>query len=651
MARQRLRRSPPPADSLGSLPGAWSWYGNGPLKGCGLLRERQWIYAWDDANTIYLLDLEGKLIAQRQAPKELVALAADDVGESLLAASRMGQIWWLDANLRPRWELEIPFTPLGVAVEAHGNYAVISSQQGENVIVALGGAKVAQYQTTRPLKFLAFVPTDGTIVGSADQGLIACHDLSGKVLWSTTDWSAVGGMAVDGAGANVLLACFGHGIVRIDAGGKKEGTYRLEHSPALVAVDFDGSELLVASLERTIAHMTFEGTVKASRFLEEKPVGLAFDPLGRYGVLAFGDGELRFFRVAEFFQGPVSANSLDSGAALPSTRGLGAQTPAWTLRLAQNTEEVDSATLEWIPGTPRVAVYTNRRVVRVVDDRGEVCHETADLPGLGRVLTRGPGWLAAYNDRRLVAYDPAANSSVVCSLPTSEISHVELFRAPGDALLIEACEYVARVRLPEELVWKKRFDYKVVAAAALVTDRPGRAVGDGWAALVLDDHNLIVLDQAGEQVGKYRARPAESLNVVALDDGWATAARDSSVVRGHLPDGVLAWTTPLPWPPWSLRRVGGFILVTSAEGYSILLTAQGELAKENREPREGAIYFERANGKIARVFRTGQTVLATTFGGKLLWRHTDEHRLGPYLAGPAGLWLFVGKELVFFPFD
>lgn len=615
------------------------------------MRERQWLYAWDDANTIYVLDLKGELLAQRQAPKEIVGVVAAETGESLLAVSRMGVAWWLDPSLRPRLELELPITPFGVAMDPLGYYAVISGQQGESVIHSRAGKRVASFKTTRPLKYLAFIPSEGTIVGSADQGLVACHTIEGENLWSASEWSPVGGMAVDGNGDAILLACFGHGIVRFDSQGNKEGTYRFEHAPALVAIDYEGTVLLSASLERAFTQLTFEGTIKANRFLDDRPVAMSLDALGRYAILAFPDGELRFFRLAEFFAGIGSRVGEDSGEGIPViTSKAPSAEPVWETQAANSLEEVDSAVLASVPGTAEIAVYTNRRSVRVFDGSGERIHETGDMPGLGRVLTVNDRWLVAYNDSRLIAYDPVVKKSVACQLSLSEISHVELFDDMGDVLIVEACEYVQRVRLPGEVVWKRRLEYKVGTTAVRRGGR-GDSRFQGWTALTLDDHNLMILDESGKPAGKYRSRPAEPLTVVAIDDGWATSARDSGVIRGHEPDGTLAWTTPLPWPPWTIRRLGEFVLVTSVEGFSVLVDRNGELLKESHEGREGANYFVRRNGKVARVFRTGQTIIVTTFGGKLLWRHAEEHRLGPMHAGRDGVWVFVGKQLKYFRFE
>ena len=150
-------------------------------------------------------------------------------------------------------------------------------------------------------------------------------------------------------------------------------------------------------------------------------------------------------------------------------------------------------------------------------------------------------------------------------------------------------------------------------------------------------------------LGKFRPKPAEALQLVALDEGWATIARDAALVRGHDLDGSILWTVELPWAPWSARRLGHMVLVTSGEGYSLLIDLEGNLLEENREPREQARYFLFRDGSVGRLFVTGGTLIVTTFAGRLLWRRDDEHRIGERTAGPAGVWVFLGRHLAYFP--
>lgn len=631
------RAAPRPKPVPAALPSGWSWFANGPLRGAGLLRERQWIYAWDDGNTIYLLNLQGELVAQKRAPESLVALAGADNGEALVALSRAGRLWWLSTELEVRRELQVPSGAAGLAVDPHGEYAAVGCDLGRNFLCDANGKKIADFFTPRPARYFAFVPLDGTVVSASEDGELFCHDFAGGQVWQARQPSNVGGLALDGAGEVVLLACFGHGLVRFGAGGKREGTYRFDQSPALVAVDFEGSRIVTASLEGRLTELSYSGTIRAERAIQERPAALAIDALGRYLVLAFPQGELRYLSVEEAF----------SDSATPLARaGSGSEiaqaVPAWEVRATDREEETRSAILAPVPGTRHVALFSDRKTLRILDERGELTHESVPLQGVGRTVVASDRWLAAATDRTLLGYDPESNRSIRASISAIEVSNLELFAEFGDLMVIESCEYLTRLRLPEEVVWKKRLAYQVHSAAV----RPS-----GEVALVLDDQNLIVLGPQGERIGKFRARPSEPLSVVAARDGWATAAREATALRGHEVDGRLLWATSLPFRPWTVRRLGDLFLATSEEGKSALVSPDGELIAENSEPRAGSRYFVRADGKVARVFVSGSSVLATTFSGRLWWRHEDEHRIGEFAASEAGLWVFLGKMLTFFAFE
>ena len=625
----------------GGIPEGWNWFANGSLKGCGLLRERQWIYAWDDGGSIYLLDLLGNLIAQRRAPRAILGLSGADTGDCLVALSRRGEIWWLDETLEPRLEVACPFEPLSVAVDPHGYYAVASGQGGENVICNNAGRKVSQFETTRPLRHLAFVPSAPLILGAGESGLVTCFDLEGDNLWYSTLFWNVGGMAVDGDGAALLLACFGHGLVRFDCDGVREGTYRYDASPCLVALDFEGSTILTASLELQLTELTYEGAIRAERPLADRPVGMAVDALGRYAILAFGSGELRFLRLPDFFEEGARQPGTGSASQTPSVDAAGVS-PAWETRAAGSVEEVSSAVVEVVPGADHIALYTNRRSLRIIGAEGDLFHESEPLSGVGRILCVSERWMAAASDSRILAYDPIANESTLATLSATEISELRLFDEFGDFLLVESCEYVTRFRAPETKVWTRRMEYRVDSAAV---------ARSGAIALTFEDHNLMVYDGEGRVLGKYRARRPEPMHVVALNDGWATTARDARLVRGHEPDGSLLWTVDLPWHPWSIRRLGDFVVVTSVEGSALLLDDAGDELARTREPREGARFFLRRDGQVARIHQSDQTLIVTSVDGRLLWRHSDEHRIQHFVAGAAGVWVFLGRLLTFFPFD
>src|SRR5690606_17046252 len=133
-------------------------------------------------------------------------------------------------------------------------------------------------------------------------------------------------------------------------------------------------------------------------------------------------------------------------------------------------------------------------------------------------------WLVAGTDQALHAYDPGINQSIPCQLPLTEVSHLQLFDALGDCLLIQSREFVSRLQFPEHEVWRRQIEWKVESAAVM---------GAGLVALTLDDGNMFILDGEGKPVGKYRPRPKEALSVLAVGKTWITTARQAKVLRGH----------------------------------------------------------------------------------------------------------------------
>src|SRR5688572_4035542 len=88
-------------NALGSAPTTWTWFAGGPLRGCRLMREKQRVVAWDDGNSIYLFDAFGDLISDARVDKEIVGLSAGDDGDSIVAVSRSGDLYWFDKELTP----------------------------------------------------------------------------------------------------------------------------------------------------------------------------------------------------------------------------------------------------------------------------------------------------------------------------------------------------------------------------------------------------------------------------------------------------------------------------------------------------------------------------------------------------------------------
>jgi hypothetical protein len=625
---------------------AWSWYSNSPLAGCGLQRERLRVFAWDDAHAVYLLDVHGRVLAQRRSPRPLACVAAADTGERLVAVGGRGEIWWLDDQLRPLDEVYTGIEPTAVAVDPHGLYAAVAGEGSRLLVVSCTGQVVADAVVGHTLNLLAFVPGAARILVAAEQGHLACHDLYGRMIWKETMFSTIGGMAVDETGDAVLLACYGHGLMRFHSSGRREGAYHVERSPHLVSVDYDGSHILAGTIDGRLLSLNYDGVVLADRPAGDKLLSLAMDALGRFAVVGFADGEVRLqpwedlvaTQPAESAPPSSMSDFRPAKDAAPFVAGA-----AWGAPIAKDAQEAASAVLAPIPATGDVGVFSAQRTLRVFSPAGALRHESVRLEGAGRTLCAARDWLAAATDRRILAYDPEQNQSTMAARSVFEVSHVAPLSRCGELLVVEACDQATRLRLPDEVVWKHRLPMRI---AQFEADEAGRS------AMVFEDGQLAAMDPEGRLVGRFRPPPrAASLLLARRADGWATASLEESVLRGHDECGDEQWSLPLPWNPWSLRGLGAFLIATSADGRSLLADASGRILEANDERREGAAYLLLSDGRPARMYRAERTVLLTTFDGRLLWRRSFEDPIGALAADARGAWVMVDHWLVHFSFN
>lgn len=601
------------------------------------------VYAWDDAHGVYLLDLSGRVLAQRRSPKPLLAVASADTGERIVAVGRHGQIWWLDQELRPLAEVLTGLKPRAVALDPHGEYIAVAGEGSRLFVASWTGQIIADVVIGQTLNHLAFVPTTGHLVGAAEQGYLAIHDLNGNLVWKETMFSTVGDLAVDGSGDSILLACYGHGLVRFNANGRREGSYQVERSPHVVAVDIDGDHLFAGSIDSHAIALNHEGQILADRPLGDRPVRVAIDALGRFVVIGFGSGEVRLTPWDEIVVGSADKPvRKDSGSPLTMNTSLEVAGAAWTSLAVKDWQEAASAVLEPLNETGDLAMFTSSRTLRIFGDQGVLKHESPPIEGSSRTLWGNESWLAAATDRRWLGYDPSTNRSLIATTAVYELSHVSLLPSFGDVMIIESCDEVSRLQLSGGLVWKQRMPVRV---AHMAVDQECRV------ALVFEDHQLAVLGPDGSLLGRYRPARPESMLIAPRTGGWMSAARGEAVLRGHDPSAQIVWTTPLPWDPWSLKKLGRRAVITSADGRSLLADDDGNVLDSTDEAREGALYFLSSEGKPCRLYRAGQTIIVTSFDGRLLWRRVCDGPIGSMAVGKLGVWTFLDRWLTYFPFD
>ena len=638
--RQRKPKPQPAGSALGSLPGGWNWYAGGALRGCGLLRESQRIWAWDDTNTLYLFDAAGQILAKRRPPKPVVGVAAPDAAGGLVAISGAGQLWWLDEDLKPILEINTGMAPAGVGVDPHGRYALVSGKEGVNFLCDANGRKLRDFRTPQPLRHIRFVPTYESIVAAGAAQSLCSVSFDGEIEWRTAVAATVGGLAIDGNGEMILLSCYGYGLIRYDVDGRKEGAYRLDVTPERVATDIRGSDILVSSLEGTLTLLHYDGQVKNHRKIPSRAVGLEMDAVGRFGVLGLDTGELRMFLVPDWFDEQPAP--LDGGTGVPEATGqVAAAQPTWEARLFGSIDEAKSAVLDAVPGKGHLAVFSNRKTLRIFDGQGQLRHETRAFRGHGRIVRAAADWLAAASDTQVAAYDPAVNESVQSEATFADLSHLVPTGRFGRVVLVENRQFARLIDLPGNTRWERRFEDGVESLAV---------APDGAAAFTTDEHELLVLDAAGQRLGGWRPTVARPMQVVACPGGWVTAVRDAQAVRGHEIDGSLLWSVDTPWRPWSLRRLGPYTLVTSVEGDALALDADGRTVAQSTDARDDADYFLWHGRTPARLYAAGRVLLAGALDGTILWRMPDEHETIQRHADAAGLWKLHRRQVSFYAF-
>lgn len=632
--------TPPPPPP--TIPSSWAWYSHSPLRGLGLAREKLEIHAWDDSGHVYLLDTFGQLVAERRLPSDVIGVARADTGSRLAAVTKEGWLWWLDEKLDVIGELNLHIDIISVAIDPHGDYVAISAQGSRLVIISRIPKVVGSVQTSQTYRYLSFVPATGRIIGVAEQGTVACHDLRGTLIWKETMYSTVGSLAVDETGGTIVLAAYGHGLLRFDAKGRREGTYHIEHTPNLVAVEIDGSRLLAASIDGYLTAFDYEGTVLFDRKIGDKASALAMDALGRFAVLGFESGEVRFLSRDSLSLGATAATQDGTDLAayvLRSDTTAGEEDASWQSEIASTSDEGASAVLCAVGMSGQIAVYTTRKTLRIYDAAGQCIHESPRIDGVGRTLHSNDTTLIAASDRRLISYDPASRSSILASNDLYDISHFFAASQVNEAIVVESCDQIRRMRLPGETHWKHRLPMRISSIAVDSIDR---------IAMVLEDHQLVIVDAAGKPIGRYRNRKPVPMIVAEIENGWVTASLGEQLLRGHSTDGKVIWEESLAWDPWSLQQVAEHLVVTSSDGRSMLVTPTGEVIAESQELREGAIYFPLTPNVVGRIYLSGMAVIVSNFEGKLLWRRSLPDRPTSFTARGQVFWGVVGRGLLSF---
>lgn len=271
----------------------WSYTHTTSWRGLALARERNWTLAWDARPALYLFDRHGRPQAEWRCPGELVAAACADDGSSFAAVGTLGEVWLLAPDLSVRWERRIPTRADGVAVEAFGQYLAVSGGDGMLHLFNRLGQTVWQALNARPLCHLAFIPEQARLIGSADFGLTACYDSSGRCVWRDGLVAHVGSLAVSGDGSALVLACYSEGLCFYYKGEPKSRRFLPNTAPAhRVAISYDGRTLLTTDRESRLVWRGADRKMQHEFTCDGKPIALALEAVGERAVVVLADGRI-----------------------------------------------------------------------------------------------------------------------------------------------------------------------------------------------------------------------------------------------------------------------------------------------------------------------------------------------------------------------
>jgi hypothetical protein len=287
--------SPAPAPTRATIQPVWTHTLSAKPRGLALARERGWLLAWDENNWLYLLNQAGQRQSQVRLATAVSAACCADDGSAVAAAGAAGEVWWMAPDLTLRWERTLACPTQAVAIDPFGQYLAVADARGGLTVFNRKGGTVMQVQSPRPFHFLAFVPAAPCLIASADYGLVACLDLSGKWLWRDGLVILAGALSVSGAGEVIVLACFTEGLQRYTLAGRNLGRLPVIEPCRLASVSFDGRLFLAAGLSNRLLLLNDRGELIAAHVLDQAPVALTLAALADRGNVALPDGRVLGF--------------------------------------------------------------------------------------------------------------------------------------------------------------------------------------------------------------------------------------------------------------------------------------------------------------------------------------------------------------------
>jgi hypothetical protein len=271
----------------------WSFNTAAPLAALEFARETGEVLAADTAGGLYHLDRHGQLLGQARGPAAIRALAWGETGSGGLALVGEEKLYWFDRGLVFQGWTELSVPILGVALDAHGNYAAVGLASGANLLYDAYRKLVRRFNSPQPLGNIRFLLYEPALVAATEYGLLCCHDFTGELQWQEQVFAGIGDLAITGDGQSILLACFSHGIQVHDGHGAQEGSYQLGGTVSKVATSFTAGHIAAATQERQFYFLDAHGQVLWQAPVPDEVVRVACEPQGPGVICGLRSGRIQ----------------------------------------------------------------------------------------------------------------------------------------------------------------------------------------------------------------------------------------------------------------------------------------------------------------------------------------------------------------------
>ena len=270
----------------------WSLSADGNLAAMALARETGELFIADESRAITRIDRAGKIVSMTRTRNTVHRMVWSDHGEFGLVVTSDNVIRRIDRNLKQVWDQEVPDTCLAVAITPYGNHMAVSLADAGVQIYNERQKRLAHFETVRPLSFLQFAAEHPVLFGTADHGILCCHNLAGAQLWQEKHFANVGNFVITGDGSVLYLASFAHGIQTYDGDGGDIGSYVLEGTINRVAATFEPQRIIAATIERYLYWLDSDGEMLWATGAPNDIHSLACDPLGEWVIVGFANGQV-----------------------------------------------------------------------------------------------------------------------------------------------------------------------------------------------------------------------------------------------------------------------------------------------------------------------------------------------------------------------